>query len=76
MIGGMKKKIALTLLFLIANVAVLFAQGALPCNDGDIDANCPIDSWVVVMAAGALIFTILHLYRVRKTVSPVRITDK
>jgi len=76
MTGGMKKRIVLTSLFLIANVAVLFAQGALPCNDGDIDAACPIDSWVIVMAAGALLFTILHLYRGRKTVSPVRVTGK
>ena len=66
MTGGMKKRIVLTPLFLIANIAVLFAQGALPCNDGDIDAACPLDTWVVVLAAGAMLFTILHLYRVRK----------
>ncbi len=70
MTGGMKKRIVLTSLFLIVNVAVLFAQGALPCNDGDIDAACPIDSWVVVLAAGALLLTILHLYRARKAESP------
>jgi len=68
--GGMKKRIVLTSLFLIANVAVLFAQGALPCNDGDIDAACPIDSWVIVLAAGALLLTILHLYRARKAENP------
>jgi len=66
MAGGMKKRIVLTLLFLIANMAVLFAQGAMPCNDADIDGNCPLDSWVIVLAAGAMVFTILHLYRLRK----------
>ena len=76
MTGGMKKRIFLTLLFLIGNVAVLFAQGALPCNDGDIDAACPIDSGVVVMAAAALLFTILHLYRVRNIVNPVPVISK
>jgi hypothetical protein len=69
MTSGIKKRIVLTLLFLIANVAVLFAQGALPCNDGDIDAACPLDTWVIVLAAGALLFTIMHLYRVRKAES-------
>jgi hypothetical protein len=76
MTGGVKKRIVLTLLFLIANVAVLFAQGALPCNDGDIDENCPLDTWVIVLAAGALLFTVLHLYRTQKAVSKISVTNK
>lgn len=60
----MKKSVILTLLFLLTNIVNLFAQGDLPCNDGDPDGvSCPIDTWVVLFAAFALILTVIHLHR-------------
>ncbi|MES2809850.1 MAG: hypothetical protein V4619_14565 [Bacteroidota bacterium] len=67
----MKKRTILTSLLLLANIVTLFAQGSLPCNDGDPDGvACPIDTWVVAFAAIALIFTVLHL-RGREKNTPI-----
>jgi hypothetical protein len=63
----MKKRVILTSLFLPVNIAALFAQGAPPCDTGDPDLNCPIDTWVVLFAALALIITVIHLHRKDKT---------
>jgi hypothetical protein len=67
----MKKRLILTSLFLIANIVTLFAQGTPACGGADIDDTpCPIDSWVVVFAAGVLIVTLLHLQR-KKAAFPI-----
>lgn len=80
----MKKRISLVLVFLIANTVPLFAQfigggsgggggddgpGSAPCGGADIDGGCPLDTWVIILAAIALIFTTLYLYRKQKTES-------
>lgn len=58
------KKIFLSVIFLIANISVLFAQGSFGCNGGDIDGgDCPIDSWVIVFAALAVIAATTYLYK-------------
>jgi hypothetical protein len=68
----MKKRFLLTALFLIANIGLLFAQGELPCGDGDPDGvTCPIDSWVVVLVIGTLIFAVLQLHNKQKTTAPL-----
>ncbi|MFD2864716.1 hypothetical protein [Mucilaginibacter antarcticus] len=64
----MKKGLQITLFFLLINITNLFAQGPAPCNDGDPDLNCPIDTWVVAFAAIVLIITLLHLQN-KKTVA-------
>jgi hypothetical protein len=52
----MKKRIVLSLFFVLLTTVTLFAQGGLPCGDGDPD-------WVILFAVGALIITTLYLYR-------------
>jgi hypothetical protein len=60
----MKKRAILITVLLFANIVSVFAQGDLPCNDGDPDGiACPIDTWVVLFAAIALIFTVIHLQK-------------
>ncbi|CAN5260793.1 hypothetical protein BH09BAC6_BH09BAC6_13880 [soil metagenome] len=55
-----------TLTLLLLNVFCLFAQPGEPCGGTDPDAVCPLDTWVFVLAAAALLFTTLHLYRKQK----------
>jgi hypothetical protein len=63
----MNKKFILILLFFIANIVTVFAQGPGPCNDADPDGyTCPIDTWVIAFAIIALLFTTLHLNRKQK----------
>lgn len=62
-----------TLLLLLVNVCNLFAQGT-PCGDsGDPDdpTTCPIDTWVWLLVAAALIFAIMQLYRRQKSETAV-----
>jgi len=57
-----------TLLLLLINVCNLFAQGT-PCGDsGDPDdpVTCPIDAWVWILVAVALIFATVQLYHRQK----------
>jgi hypothetical protein len=58
------------ILFLLP--AISFGQGLGPdCSDTDpIDANCPLDTWVFVLAAVVLVFAVIHLQRKQK-VKPV-----
>lgn len=58
------KKILLLVIFFITNVSVIFAQGSFSCNGGDLDAgDCPIDTWVIVFAAFAVVITTIYLYK-------------
>jgi len=52
-----------TLLLLMLTTATLFAQVDNPCTGDDPDGNCPLDSWVIVFAAVALVLAALHLHR-------------
>ncbi|WP_299582801.1 hypothetical protein [Mucilaginibacter sp.] len=57
-----------TLLFLMLNAALLYAQDpGAPCSAQDVDlGNCPLDSWVVVIAVAAVIFAAWHLNNQQK----------
>jgi hypothetical protein len=68
----MKKIFFLSLLFVLLTPVILFAQGLgpgdFPCSPsgviGDPDGvTCPLDSWVILFAAGTLIITTLYLRR-------------
>jgi hypothetical protein len=67
------------LLLLMFSTVVLNAQpsgGFGPCDNQDIDASCPIDTWVFVLAGGAFIFAAAHLYRKQKSQNARRRTGK
>ncbi len=58
------------LLLLMLNVVIASAQG-IPCGGDDPDATCPLDAWVIVLAAFALILATIHLYRNQKSTQPL-----
>ncbi|MES2377651.1 MAG: hypothetical protein V4553_13790 [Bacteroidota bacterium] len=67
------KTLGLTFIFLLAGLSTVFAQceddtgpGSLPGDPDNPWVQCPLDTWVVVLAAAALIFTVIHLYRKQK----------
>ena len=65
----MNKRIFLTLAFITITVTTLLAQSdpGLPCGGADQDDNnCPLDTWVIVLAAVVMIFTAIHLARKQK----------
>jgi hypothetical protein len=63
----MKKRVfGITLLLLAISVHHLFAQGTTPC-DPDDPSTCPIDAWVWLLVAAALVFAMMQLYRRQKT---------
>jgi len=46
---------------------ISFAQNGEDCGDADpVDSNCPLDTWVLVLAVIALVFAVVHLYRKQK----------
>lgn len=48
---------------------ISFAQDGEDCSGGDpVNGTCPtpLDTWVIVLAATALIFTSIYLYRKQK----------
>jgi len=55
------------LLLLILNTAVLYAQPGEPCGGTDPDSTCPLDTWVIVLAAIAVIFAVSRLHRKQKS---------
>lgn len=60
-----------TFLLSILSVATLFAQTSSdpggPCKFNDDDnTNCPLDSWVIVLAVFAVVFAAGYLYRKQK----------
>jgi len=62
----------LTGCFLLLPV-ITFAQGDLPCDDSDpySGGSCPLDTWVWVLAAVALVFGAAQLYRKQKLQSKI-----
>ena len=57
-----------TLLLLLTNVALIFAQDpGEPCGGNDPDSvGCPLDTWVVLLAIVAIIFAAWNLQKRRK----------
>ena len=54
---------------LIISPAISFAQDPdNPCDGTDPFSDCPLDTWVIVLAAIALIGTTIYLHRKQKTV--------
>jgi len=62
-----------TLLLLLTNVALIYAQDpGEPCNGNDPDnVGCPLDTWVVLLAIVAIVFAAWHLQKRRKTAAVV-----
>jgi hypothetical protein len=53
---------------LMFNVVLLYAQVTPPPDCSTPDDNCPIDNWIIYLAGGAIIFTVIHLYRKDKRI--------
>jgi len=69
----MRVRIFFSTLLLMFNTELLFAQDGIgfPCTDNDPDnTNCPLDTWVILLAFIALAFAARHLYRKQKQSSP------
>ncbi|MGZ3944177.1 MAG: hypothetical protein ACXVJB_04500 [Mucilaginibacter sp.] len=64
----MKLRIGFSLLVLLMLSATVHAQ-TLPCGGTDPDATCPIDSWVIVLVAGASFFAAYTLFKRKKGIS-------
>lgn len=65
----MTKPFIITIFLVLINLSC-FAQVTNPCGgsgDPDDPTTCPLDSWVLVLVAAALIFVTLQLYRQQKT---------
>jgi len=70
----MRIKLVLLTAFLILINLSSFAQLENPCGgtgDPDDPTTCPLDSWVLILAITALIFTAFHLYRRQQVSKPV-----
>ena len=62
----MKRKVALTLLFLLSFIQ-LFAQGVPGgCDDADDCENVPLDNWLIILVVGGLILTTIYLHNKQK----------
>ncbi len=62
----MATKVFFGVLFvLIFNISFLYAQG-LACGGNDVDGMCPLDTWVIVLAAVSVAFAAGHLYKKQK----------
>ena len=65
-INHFKALVIALVLILLCFPAVIFAQD-LPCEGGDpFSSPCPLDTWVIVLAAIAAVFAGIHLYRKQK----------
>jgi hypothetical protein len=64
------------LLLLMLNVIFLYADPALPCAGTDPDAQCPLDTWVIVLAAAGFLFAAVRLYRKQGVQNNRVLTDK
>jgi hypothetical protein len=68
------KSFLTTILLLILVNLSCFAQLENPCGgtgDPDDPTTCPLDTWVMILVAGFLIFTVVHLYRQQKVQSAI-----
>ena len=57
-----------TLSVVLLNIVTVMADPTgsdpLPCDPDD--PNCPLDTWVIVLAAVALVAAVIHLHRKQK----------
>jgi uncharacterized membrane protein len=60
-----------TLLLLIFNVLLLYAQDPQACSGTDIDNPCPLDTWVIILAIIAVVFAAIYLNHKQKSLKPV-----
>ena len=58
-----------TMLLLMLNTAMLFAQPGEPCAGNDPDSTCPLDTWVIVLAVVAVVFAVIRLRRKQQALS-------
>jgi hypothetical protein len=64
----MKLKIGFgVIVLLLASALSTYAQNINPCNGGDDDGTCPLDTWVVVLVAAVSVFAVYRLYRRKKS---------
>lgn len=64
----MIKKIFLTTVLFVVTTLTCFAQLENPCDGKDGDAECPLDTWVIILAVIAFAITVVHLYRKQKSI--------
>ena len=57
------------LVFFLMAIVTAVAQTTVPCDDADPDANCPLDTWIVVLVIMASAFAAYSLYR-RQNILP------
>lgn len=50
---------------IVLSPSALFAQD-LGCAGADPYGNCPLDTWVIVLAGVTLLFAVVQLYRKQK----------
>ena len=66
---GTRIKSFAVIIFLVFINLACFAQVSNPCGgsgDPDDPTTCPLDSWVMILVAAALIFVTLRLYKQQK----------
>ncbi|GAA4324704.1 hypothetical protein GCM10023149_26510 [Mucilaginibacter gynuensis] len=62
---------ALLILFMLAALNLKAADDVpLPCDNSDPDLECPIDTWVLLLAVIVLMFTFIRLARRHNQASP------
>jgi hypothetical protein len=66
------------ILYIVISPLILLAHKAddplNPCVDGGVpdplDNNCPLDTWVIILAFFAVVFAAIYLQRKQKTLKP------
>jgi hypothetical protein len=62
------KKLSLTAFVFAVGTLSCFAQdNDFACDNADVDAYCPLDTWVIILAMAAFAFAAAHLYRKQKS---------
>jgi hypothetical protein len=70
-------KILSTVLLILLTSAAAFAQCddgsgiGIPGGDPDAGNPCPLDTWVIFLALGAVVLTTLYLYRKQKAINNI-----
>jgi hypothetical protein len=66
------RKILITVPAAIFPLILLADDPGVPCIESadPMDNTCPLDSWIIVLAAAAFIFAAVHLYRKQKRSLP------
>jgi membrane protease YdiL (CAAX protease family) len=64
----MKLKIGFSLFVLLLFTVAVNAQD-LPCDGTDVDASCPLDTWVMILMAAFSVFAAYVLLRRKKSLA-------